>query len=163
MMQSLTQNNQGIKLVTTNSHIIDIKYNQKSNSTTLYSIIIGNDMTNNNVSATEAEAIYLVDQRNSNLTPSQRELIKWHFCLGHVGFKVWCAWCSLSSTTSQLCHQCSNMPCMAIFKGKEKFFMCPSHDKINSSSKIRKFVDLTTHFLVTSCILAKRSAWTTSW
>jgi GAG-pre-integrase domain len=30
--------------------------------------------------------IDVTDERNNNLTPSQRELLKWHFRLGHGGF-----------------------------------------------------------------------------
>ena len=31
--------------------------------------------------------INLADQENINLSPMQKELLQWHYCLGHIGFQ----------------------------------------------------------------------------
>ena len=34
-----------------------------------------------------ASAVYVTNEANQNLTPSQKEIIRWHFILGHFGFQ----------------------------------------------------------------------------
>ena len=34
-----------------------------------------------------ASALYFTNEANQELTPSQKELLQWHFRLGHIGFQ----------------------------------------------------------------------------
>jgi len=34
----------------------------------------------------QALVMTIIKEENQNLTPAQKELLQWHFCLGHVSF-----------------------------------------------------------------------------
>ena len=61
-----------------------IKYDPKNNLTN-YEAIIPKKIEKE-VKALES-SVYVTNEANHNLTPYHKELLRWHFRLGHIGFE----------------------------------------------------------------------------
>lgn len=76
------QNGYNITLKTQGKEVV-VDYNKRNNIPTLYAVI-----DKANFSTIEANISDIVSNNNSNLSAAQRELLKWHFRLGHVNYRT---------------------------------------------------------------------------
>ena len=69
-----------------------------------------------------ASAVYVTNEANQNLTPSQKEIIRWHFILGHFGFQhiQWLirTWRLKVQGNSKVMANCESTKCSACEFGK---------------------------------------------
>ena len=69
-----------------------------------------------------SSAVCVTNEANKKLNPSQKELIRWHFRLGHIGLQhvqqLICAGCLKVQENSKAVANCENPKCSACEFGK---------------------------------------------